>query len=126
MTEINRLVAEAQAKRKESKLAADELPPLPARAALPSIYWNDDPHDPQEERKDQMTDNPRHWTDAEVVGNMQLPTRLNKARQEFSNWSGKIDQAGRQRQPLSPIELRRMEFEVVLDIIVAYTIGDST
>lgn len=51
LTEIDRLVAEARAKRK-SKLEPDELPPLPARTALPSLHWNDDPHDPQEVREE--------------------------------------------------------------------------
>ena len=51
LTEIDRLVTEARAKRKP-RLEADELPPLPTRTALPSIHWNDDPHDPQEVREE--------------------------------------------------------------------------
>ena len=65
-----------------------------------------------------MTDNPRRWTDIEVLDNMRIPSRLNRARQKFSSWSGLIEQAGQQR--MSPTELRRMEFEAVVEIITAY------
>lgn len=38
---------------------------------------------------------------------------LNRARREFSGGCARIEQAGQQRTPLSPIEMRRMEFEAV-------------
>jgi len=52
-------------------------------------------------------------TDREVVEALQADTPLNRARKQFSNWSGKIEQAQQQRTPLSPIEMRCMEFEAV-------------
>lgn len=55
-------------------------------------------------------------TDAEVLQHMRDNTDLNKLRQTFSSHSGRIEQAGQQRTPLGPIELRRMEFEAVAAI----------
>jgi len=57
-------------------------------------------------------------TDDEVIRALQSDTPLNRARGQFANWSGKIDQALEQRQVL-PIEMRRMEFEAVRAIIAA-------
>ena len=54
-----------------------------------------------------------NWTDEQVVAALRDDTPLNKARQKFSSWSAKIEQAGQQRRPLGPIEMRRMEFEAV-------------
>jgi hypothetical protein len=42
---------------------------------------------------------------------------FNKARREFSSSSARIEQACNQRTPLSPIEMRRMEFEAVQRIV---------
>lgn len=58
-------------------------------------------------------------TDAEILKELQSDSPRNRARQQFSNWSGKIDQAGMQRKPLTPIEMRRMEFEAVEAILAA-------
>ncbi len=59
----------------------------------------------------------KNMTSQELVELMQNQTHpLNKARQQFSNWMGKIDQAQNQRKPLSPIDMRRMEFEAVIAI----------
>jgi hypothetical protein len=55
-------------------------------------------------------------TDDEVIKEMQSTSALNHARRQFSNWSGKIEQAGAQRKPLSPIDMRRMEFDAVCAI----------
>jgi hypothetical protein len=59
-------------------------------------------------------------TDQEVIELLTGDSAINHARRQFSSYSGKIDQAGRQRKPLSPIEMRRMEFEAVEKIIEAY------
>jgi hypothetical protein len=55
-------------------------------------------------------------TDAEVMAELQSGSRLNRARQQFSSASARIEQAGQQRTPLPPIEMRRMEFEAVRKI----------
>ena len=56
---------------------------------------------------------PSKMTDAEVIAELHTTSPLNRARMQFSNWSGKIEQAGQQRQPLPSIEMRRMEFHAV-------------
>jgi hypothetical protein len=58
-------------------------------------------------------------TDEEVLAELRSDSPLNRARQQFSSWSAKIEVRGLQRQPLSPIEQRRMEFEAVRAIITA-------
>jgi hypothetical protein len=40
-------------------------------------------------------------------------SKLNKARQIFSSYSAKIEQALVQRRPIGPIEVRGLEFEAV-------------
>lgn len=45
---------------------------------------------------------------------------INNARLKFSSHCGKIENAHNQRTPLSPVEMRRMEFLAVLDIVEAY------
>lgn len=64
--------------------------------------------------------NKARMTDVEVIAALRddCSTR-NRARQQFSSWSAKIEQAWQQRKPLSPIELRRMEFEAVDEIAAA-------
>ena len=62
----------------------------------------------------------KRLTDQQVIDLMQGSSRLNKARREFSSACGRIDQASRQRRPLSPIDMRRMEFEAVEKIVNAY------
>lgn len=52
-------------------------------------------------------------TDDEVMALLRSADPLNKARMVFSSWSAKIEQAGQQREPLTPIEMRRLEFEAV-------------
>jgi hypothetical protein len=42
---------------------------------------------------------------------------FNKARKEFSSSCARIEQASNQRTPLSPIEIRIMEFEAVQRIV---------
>ena len=56
-------------------------------------------------------------TDAEVMELLRGKSILNKARAVFSGEYGRIEQAGQQRSPLSPIEMRRMEFEAVERIV---------
>lgn len=44
---------------------------------------------------------------------------INKARAQFSYASARIEQAEQQRTPLSPLDMRRMEFEAVEKIVGA-------
>lgn len=55
-------------------------------------------------------------TDSQVLELLKGNSNWNKARQEFSNGRGQISNASNQRTPLSPIEMRRMEFEAVAKI----------
>lgn len=52
-------------------------------------------------------------TDDEVMALLRSADPLNKARMVFSSWAAKIEQARQQREPLPPVEMRRMEFEAV-------------
>jgi hypothetical protein len=60
-------------------------------------------------------------TDAEVMELLRGDSALNKARRVFSSACARIEQAGNQRTPLDPIEMRRMEFEAVQQIAAALT-----
>jgi hypothetical protein len=60
-------------------------------------------------------------TDDEVMAELRSDSPLNRARQQFSSWSGRIEQRGQQRQPYSPIEMRRMEFQAVQAIVAAFS-----
>jgi hypothetical protein len=60
-------------------------------------------------------------TDDEVIAELRSDSPLNKARQQFSSWSARIEQKGQQRRPLTPIEMRRMEFEAVQAIVAAFS-----
>lgn len=55
-------------------------------------------------------------TDEEVFNELRSESVLNTARQLFSTWSAKIEQAQQQRSALPIIELRRMEFKAVQEI----------
>lgn len=55
-------------------------------------------------------------TDLELIDLLKSDTPLNRARQQFSFGCGRIEQAQSQRTPLGPIDVRRMEFEVVRKI----------
>lgn len=60
-------------------------------------------------------------TDAEVMKLLlDNDAPLNKARQQFSNWLAKIEQAAQQPPGLSPVEMRRLEFEAVEAILEAF------
>jgi len=61
----------------------------------------------------------RKMTDDEVLANMRGQTPLDKARRSLSGACARIEQAGSQRAPLAPIDLRRMEFEAVAEIAAA-------
>lgn len=50
---------------------------------------------------------------------------LNKARQQFSFGWARIEQACAQRKPPSSIEIRHMEFEVVIKILKAFGVDDE-
>ena len=52
-------------------------------------------------------------TDEEVMKRLGDGSPLDRARQIFSSWSARIEQAGQQRKPISPIEIRRLEFLAV-------------
>jgi hypothetical protein len=54
---------------------------------------------------------------AEIVDMLNGDNPLNRARRQFSAWRGKIEQAGQQRQPYSPVTMRRDEFKAVLAIV---------
>lgn len=62
-------------------------------------------------------------TDKEVVDLMNYPCAIALARREFCSAVGKIDQAMAQRNPPTPIELRRMEFDAVRRIALAFGIA---
>jgi hypothetical protein len=59
-------------------------------------------------------------TDAEILKHLGTSSNLNEARKKFSSWTARIEQALSQATPISPIELRRMEFEAVEEIVAAY------
>lgn len=59
-------------------------------------------------------------TDQEIIEELKTTSALNRARRQFSSWSGKIEQASQQRNTLSAIEIRRMEFEAVKNIIMEF------
>lgn len=65
-------------------------------------------------------------TDEQMLALLKGDSPFNRARQQFSNWSGKIDQSQRQRQALSPIEMRKMEFAAVEAIVTAYLSKSDT
>lgn len=52
-------------------------------------------------------------TDEECMALLQSDCSLNKARQVFSSYCGRLEQAQAQRNGLTPIEWRKMEFEAV-------------
>ena len=58
-------------------------------------------------------------TDAEVMAELRSDSALNKARAKFSHWAATIEQEGMQRRPAGPIEIRRLEFEAVEEILAA-------
>jgi hypothetical protein len=58
-------------------------------------------------------------TDAQVMAELQSDSPLNRARRAFSAASARIDQAQSQRHPISPVEVRRREFEAVQEIVAA-------
>jgi hypothetical protein len=60
-------------------------------------------------------------TDDEVIAEMKSDSPWNAARRQFSAASARIEQAGQQRTPLSPIAMRRREFQAVLEIVAAFT-----
>lgn len=55
-------------------------------------------------------------TDEEMMSELQSDSVLNKARKIFNGQSAKIEQVMQQSRPISPIEMRRMEFEAVQKI----------
>lgn len=55
-------------------------------------------------------------TDEEIIVELRSGSPLNKARQQFSSWTARIEQRSQQRQPYSPVEMRRMEFQAVPSI----------
>lgn len=62
-------------------------------------------------------------TDQEVVDTMRGDSPLNRARRVFSAGSARIEQANLQRRPPDAIEMRRMEFEAVEEILKALGIS---
>lgn len=62
-------------------------------------------------------------TDQECIELLRGDSQLNRARQLFSSWSARIEQAQQHRSPLSPIEMRKMEFEAVEAIVIALSLS---
>lgn len=58
-------------------------------------------------------------TNDEVMSELHSGSPLNRARQKFSSAAARIEQAGQQRKPPCPIEVKRMEFEAVREIVEA-------
>lgn len=54
--------------------------------------------------------------DNEVMELLRSNSTFNKARQVFSSYSARIEQAQEQSKPIGPIEIRRLEFEAVQKI----------
>lgn len=66
------------------------------------------------------------WTDEQMMAELLSTTSpLNKARQQFSSWSAKIENAHAQRGGLNPVKMRHMEFEAVIEIMKALGIDDE-
>ena len=61
----------------------------------------------------------KRMTDAEVLTELRSDSPLNQARKALSGVAGSLEQAGQQRRPANPIEIRRMEFEGVRRIVEA-------
>jgi hypothetical protein len=60
-------------------------------------------------------------TNEETMKHIREKTPLDQVRTVFSGRAARIEQAGAQREPLGPIEMRGMEFEAV-DAILAKAI----
>lgn len=58
-------------------------------------------------------------TNDAVMSELKSDSPLNRARQKFSSAAARIEQAGQQRKPPSPVDIRRMEFEAVREIVEA-------
>ena len=56
-------------------------------------------------------------TNEEILSELNSDSTLNRVRKLFSSWCAKIEQASMQRTPLTPIEMRRMEFAAAQAII---------
>lgn len=56
---------------------------------------------------------------AEVISELRSDSPLNRARQLFSSWRARIEHAMAQRKPISPVEMRKMEFQAVREIATA-------
>jgi hypothetical protein len=55
-------------------------------------------------------------TDVEILALLGSGAPIDNARQLFSSWSARLEQAGQQYRPIPAIEMRRMEFEAVKEI----------
>lgn len=64
-------------------------------------------------------------TDAECVALLRGNSKLNQARQVFSSYSARIEQAQAQRNPIGPIEMRKLEFEAVERIVHIITTSNG-
>lgn len=59
-------------------------------------------------------------TNDEIMAEIRSGSPFDKARALFSSWSARIEQEQHQRDSISPIEARGLEFEAVKAIIAAY------
>lgn len=72
------------------------------------------------------------WTPAEILHELRAGSTLAKARAAFYNAVGRQEQALEQSRPPSPLELRRMEFQSVVEIAralgfeIVYDTGDTS
>lgn len=62
------------------------------------------------------SERPARLTDDQVMALLRGDSPLNRARATFSGFAARIEQAGQQRQPIGPIEMRRLEFEAIAAI----------
>lgn len=63
-----------------------------------------------------MAEHLKNWTDAQIVAELGSKSPLNNARQVFSSWRARIEQAAQQQTPPGPLDVRRMEFAAVIGI----------
>jgi hypothetical protein len=59
------------------------------------------------------------WTPVEILDEMKSGSQLGRARSAFYSAVGLQEQELQQRKPPGPIELRRMEFQAVIEIAKA-------
>lgn len=64
-----------------------------------------------------LINNPKDWTDKRIVEELQSESKINRIRHIISTTAGRLEQAALQRNPISPIEARKIEFEAAHEIM---------